>query len=98
MVRLIACERQLKREARAGVRARRRPYAPLLRLDEALAYCQADAESLCAASMIRGLSDEQLDRTATLFAGSMTAQQMIEGILISHVAMHLESIRSAAPA
>ncbi len=48
--------------------------------------------------MIRGLSDEQLDRTATLFAGSMTAQQMIEGILISHVAMHLESIRSAAPA
>ena len=48
---------------------------------------------------IRGLSDEQLDRTASLpLAGgaSVSAQQLIEGgVLIDHVRGHLASIRVA---
>ncbi len=51
------------------------------------------------AAYIRGLSDEQLDRTGELaLAGgaSVSTQQLIEGgVLIEHVTGHLESIRSA---
>jgi uncharacterized damage-inducible protein DinB len=51
-----------------------------------------------AASMVRGLSDEQLDRTATLpLMGNqaVSAEQMIQMVLIGHVKEHLESIRAA---
>lgn len=48
---------------------------------------------------VRGLSDEQLDRTASLpLAGgaTVTTQQLIEGgILIEHATAHLASIRAA---
>ena len=48
---------------------------------------------------IRALTDEQLDRTASLgLAGgaSVSAQQLIEGgVLIEHVTGHLASIRTA---
>ncbi|MBF6599146.1 MAG: DinB family protein [Dehalococcoidia bacterium] len=51
------------------------------------------------AAYIRGLSDEQLDRTAPLaLAGGaeLTAQQLIEGpVLIEHVSGHLASMRAA---
>jgi hypothetical protein len=51
------------------------------------------------AAYIRGLSDEQLDRTGTLaLAGgaSVSTEQLIEGgVLIGHVTGHLESIRNA---
>ena len=47
---------------------------------------------------VRSLSDEQLDRTASLpLAGgaSVTAQQLIEGgVLIDHVRGHLQSLRT----
>lgn len=50
------------------------------------------------ASYIRGLSDEQLDRTGTLgLAGgsSVSTQQLIEGgVLIEHVTGHLQSMRA----
>ncbi len=51
-----------------------------------------------AADMIGGLSDEQLDRTAAIFSEvpPMSAQQMIESILIGHGAGRLESIRATA--
>jgi hypothetical protein len=52
-----------------------------------------------AAAYIRGLSDEQLDRTGSLSladGASVSTQQLIEGgVLIAHVTEHLESIRSA---
>ena len=48
-----------------------------------------------AATTVRGLSDEQLQRTGTLRAGPMSAEQVIEGILIGHVKGHTASIRSA---
>ena len=50
------------------------------------------------ADYVRGLSDEQLDRTASLaLAGgaSVSAQQLIEGgVLIDHVVGHMKSLRS----
>lgn len=57
---------------------------------------QLRAGSVQAVEMIRGLGDDQLDRTAQLFGNTITAQQMIEGILISHPRSHLASIRAAA--
>ena len=51
-----------------------------------------------AADKLRGLSDEQLDRKASMaFAGGaeMSAQQIVEGILLGHPAQHLESINAA---
>lgn len=49
-----------------------------------------------AAAMVAGLSDEQLDRSAHLgtFGATMSAQQVIENILISHVTYHLDSIKA----
>lgn len=51
-----------------------------------------------AAATVRGLSDEQLQRSGTLRAGPMSAEQVIEGILIGHVKGHLASIRAAVGA
>ena len=51
-----------------------------------------------AAGIVRGLSDEQLDRTATieLMGGaSVSAQQFVEMVLLGHPQEHLESIRAA---
>ena len=48
-----------------------------------------------AAATVRGLSDAELDRSGTVLTGMppMTAQQVIEGILTSHISEHLQSIR-----
>jgi uncharacterized damage-inducible protein DinB len=52
-----------------------------------------------AASAVRGLSDEQLDRSAPVLGGSpMTAQQVIERILIGHVKEHHGSIQAVVGA
>lgn len=51
-----------------------------------------------AAEMVRNLSDEQLDRSAEVVGQRMTAQQLAENILISHVKGHLASIRAATGA
>jgi uncharacterized damage-inducible protein DinB len=53
------------------------------------------------AEAIRALSDEQLDRTATLplLGGkALSAQQLIENGLIGHARAHLASMRAAAGA
>ena len=49
-----------------------------------------------AAAMVRGLSDAELDRSGVLLTGmpNMTVQQIVENVLINHVAEHLESIRA----
>lgn len=61
---------------------------------ETLALHQKGAAS--AAAIVRGLSDAELDRTGVLLTGmdKMTVQQIVEGVLINHVAEHLESIRA----
>ncbi|HKW92260.1 MAG TPA: DinB family protein [Methylomirabilota bacterium] len=48
-----------------------------------------------AAATVRSLSDADLDRSGTVLAGApaMTAQQIVEGILINHIAEHLGSIQ-----
>ena len=48
-----------------------------------------------AAATLRALSDAELDRKGTVFAGmpAMTTQQAIEGILINHINDHMGSIR-----
>ncbi len=51
-----------------------------------------------AARAIAGLSDEQLDRTAQMFMGPMSAQALIEGAMIHHALGHLASMSAAAPA
>lgn len=51
-----------------------------------------------ASRVIAGLSDEQLDRTAELFMGPMSAEQLIEGAMIGHATGHLASMSAAAPA
>jgi uncharacterized protein (TIGR03083 family) len=48
-----------------------------------------------AAGLVRGLSDEQLGRQGVVVGMTMTAQQLIENILINHVTSHGASIRSA---
>src|SRR5690348_12381152 len=55
-------------------------------------------EGRAAVEMVRGLSDEQLDRTAPMaFAGGAewTAEQVIERVLIGHPIGHGESINGA---
>ena len=52
-----------------------------------------------AAGMVRGLNDEQLDRSQplTVMGGQqVSAQQFIEMVLIGHVQGHLQSINAAA--
>jgi hypothetical protein len=61
---------------------------------ETLALHQKGVTS--AAAIVRGLSDAELDQTGVLLTGmdKMTVQQIVEGVLINHVAEHLESIRA----
>jgi mycothiol maleylpyruvate isomerase-like protein len=49
-----------------------------------------------ASAIVRGLSDAELDRSASLLSGmpAMTAAQAIEAILIHHVDEHLASIKA----
>jgi hypothetical protein len=49
-----------------------------------------------AGALVRGLSDTELDRSGVVLTGmpGMSAQQVIEGILINHIAEHLGSIRA----
>ena len=64
--------------------------------EEVLEILRRDGKA--AADKLRGLSDEQLDRKASMaFAGGaeMSAQQIVEGILLGHPAQHLESIKAA---
>jgi len=46
-----------------------------------------------AARTVRGLADDQLRRTAPVIGNSMSAEPVIEGILIGHRQGHLASIR-----
>ena len=61
---------------------------------DALAVLKANGEK--ASGLVRGLSDAELDRGASVLAGmpAVTAAQAIEGILINHVHEHLGSIRA----
>jgi hypothetical protein len=65
---------------------------------ETLALLKANGEKTSA--LVRGLSDAELDRSASVLAGipAMTAAQAIEGILINHVHEHLGSIRATTGA
>ncbi len=65
---------------------------------EALALLKANGGK--ASAIIRGLTDAELDRSASVLAGmpAMTAAQAIEGILINHVQEHLGSIRATTGA
>ena len=60
---------------------------------ETLALHQKGA--VAAAATVRALSDADLDRSGTVLTGApaMTAQQVIEGVLINHIDDHLGSIR-----
>jgi Mycothiol maleylpyruvate isomerase N-terminal domain len=60
---------------------------------ETLALHQKGAAT--AAATVRSFSDAQLDRSGTVLAGvpAMTTQQIVEGILISHIEEHLGSIQ-----
>ena len=59
---------------------------------ETLALHQKGAAA--AAAAVRALSDAELDRSGTVLTGvpAMTTQQVIEGILINHIADHMGSI------
>ena len=58
------------------------------------------ANGAAAVQMVRGLSDEQLDRVAEVFAGdgTITAEQLIENNLIGHVQGHLANVRQVVTA
>src|SRR5205085_12443649 len=49
-----------------------------------------------AAALVRGLSDADLDRSGAVLKEmpAMSTEQVIQGILINHVAEHLKSIRA----
>jgi hypothetical protein len=61
--------------------------------DETLALHKKGAAT--AAAAVRGFSDAELDRSATVLTGmpAMTVQQMVENILINHIEDHVGSIR-----
>jgi hypothetical protein len=65
--------------------------------EEAMKLLKQDGPKM--AALVRGLTDEQLDRSVAFpLAGgaSVTTQQIIEGgVLIDHVRAHLKSIRAA---
>jgi hypothetical protein len=61
--------------------------------DETIALLRQN--SAPAASAVRGMTDEQLDKTGDLFGNAWTAEEAIQRILIGHVQGHLESIRAA---
>ena len=48
-----------------------------------------------AVDLVRGLDDEQLNRSARVLANDMTAGAIVEHILIGHIDSHLQSIRAA---
>jgi len=50
-----------------------------------------------ASAVVSGLSDEALDRAGhfTLLNADITAQDVIENILIAHISSHLASIKAA---
>ena len=60
---------------------------------ETLALHERNAAA--AAAVVRNLSDTELEKSGTVLTGApaMTAQQVVEGILINHVAEHLASIQ-----
>ena len=65
--------------------------------DETLALLRKT--SAAAAGTVRGLSDEQLARTAKVIGGAtMSAEQMVERVLIGHVVEHHGSIQAAVGA
>jgi hypothetical protein len=53
-----------------------------------------------AAAVVRGLNDDQLAKSGTVFAGAppMSAEQMITNALIGHIDEHFGSIRKTAGA
>jgi len=53
-----------------------------------------------AATMVRGFSDAELDRTGGVLIGMppMSTQQVVEQVLINHVNEHLGSIRAVVGA
>ena len=52
-------------------------------------------EGAKAVELVRGLSDEQLDRTADLIGRPMSAAAVIQHILIDHARQHTESFKGA---
>jgi len=56
--------------------------------------------SAAAASLVRGLSDEQLARSATVLQGmpAMSVEQIVTGILINHIDDHMGSIKKTVTA
>ena len=64
--------------------------------DETLQLLRQNAA--LAAATVRGLSDDQLDRTAQMRMGPIKVQAIIEQILIGHVQNHLGSIRATISA
>jgi hypothetical protein len=48
-----------------------------------------------AVAVLRGLTDEQFDRSGLLLGGTVTCQQITENILINHPRSHLKSIKKA---
>jgi len=53
--------------------------------------------SAAAAAIVRGLSDADLGKSATVLTGMppMSVEQIVNGILLNHVEEHLKSIRTA---
>jgi hypothetical protein len=61
--------------------------------DETVALLRTNGAK--AGTMVRGLSDAQLARTAKILGQEMSAEQFIERVLLGHVASHGASIRAA---
>jgi hypothetical protein len=61
--------------------------------DEAIAALRENGTN--AAKMLRGLTDEQLDRSSDFLGTQWTTERAIQQILIGHIAGHTEAIRAA---
>ena len=55
-------------------------------------------QGAAAAKIVRGLSDDQLDKSGVFVGNEMQAEQIVEHVLIGHVTGHLESLKASVGA
>jgi len=61
--------------------------------EETLAMLRQNGQT--AAETVRSLTDEQLARSGSIIGNAMTAEQIVENIMIAHVREHSASIKQA---
>jgi hypothetical protein len=89
----LATGRTLPPLAGACVDGRKRPGGPGASGGKAGALALLRSNGDRAAAIIRGLGDEQLERSSSCFGTKLSAGQLVEELLISHIEEHRSGVR-----